>query len=177
MKRKASYGSITYYSFLFYFVIPVLLLGQSPGGFDSNVELWLKADRPQEGGVGSLMDNQPVDLWKDVSGNGRDHKKVNENLPVYKKTGDLMNFQPSMYFEPRSKAFLAGPDLKISASKAYYVFYVSILDKPTGIHYVYSLNSARNNYSGWSTGFPYFTTAGGTYRSKISQGKNYGIVG
>lgn len=177
MKRKANYGSITYYSFLFYFVIPVLLLGQSPGGFDSNVELWLKADRPQEGGVGSLEDNQTVDLWKDVSGNGRDHKKFNNLLPVYKKTGDLMNFQPSMYFAPRSRAFLAGPDLKISANKAYYVFYVSKLEKTTGISYVYTLNATRNNYSGWYTGIPYFTTAGATYRSKISQGKNYGIVG
>lgn len=178
--KKTTFYLMTYCSLLFYLAIPIFLLGQSPGGYKGNVELWLIADQPQVGGAGSLKDNQSITLWRDLSGKGRDHVQSDPKLvPVYKKSGDLLNFQPAIHFDSINPR-LVGPDLNIQEDKAYYIFYVSKFDKwVDGASVVYSLNDRRNNNNGWYNGVPYFSTAGtgSAYRhiNTNSKLKKYGI--
>ena len=177
MKKTSICEIIVYCSLLFYFVIPIMTFGQSPGGYSGKVELWLKADYPVAGGSGSLKDNDPVKLWKDLSGNDRDHKVyVETSGPLYKKSGELMNFQPAVTFGLKNKDFLVGPNLDLATDKSYYIFYVSTLHSQANNGYVYTLNAGRN-YSGWHSGNPYFATNTTSYGYKDSKGKKYGIVG
>jgi len=80
---------------LFLLALFTLLFGlqqiqaQSPGGVNTNLSLWLKADA---GATSSL--------WEDQSVNGRDVTQgTAANQPTYNTTSNLMNFNPTYSFD------------------------------------------------------------------------------
>ena len=145
-----------------------------PGNFLGQLELWLKADY----GVTTATANSNVTLWEDQSGNARNYSAT-ANYPTFNISTHLMNFQPSIDFRGGTQK-LIGPEHFLSASRAYYVFYVSEQTaSSTTFATVYAFNSARNNNYGWVSGRPSFQTAGtataNTYTHQGGNGNLFGI--
>ena len=68
-------------------------LAQGPGGVNSNLFLWLKANA----GTSTTTNGQPVSSWADQSGNGNNATQGNAAVqPIYQT--NVINGQPTLSF-------------------------------------------------------------------------------
>lgn len=151
----------------------------APGGIDTDLRLWLKADQLAP----SLPNHEePVSQWHDVSGNSRHHEEVTAaTRPIFiSNETDLMNFHPSVRFSATGHRLRAATQGWIN--DAVHVFYVSITESQNATRravYSFSPNTTSGIYMGWRSGRNYFRYAGGTATDRVSGPKDkvFGVSG
>jgi len=83
--------------FTLFLIISLQVIGQSPGGVNSGLRLWLRSDK------GITQTAGKVSQWNDQSGNGFHlTQTVANNQPDYKSTSELINFNPVLDFNGTS---------------------------------------------------------------------------
>lgn len=71
---------------------------EAPGGVNSNLELWLRADEVD--GAGSVADNSSINTWVDVAKGNHANTVIPIQAPTYKdNVSDNINFNPIIDFD------------------------------------------------------------------------------
>ncbi|MBF0577151.1 hypothetical protein [Dysgonomonas sp. GY617] len=193
MKILNSYNIISLFSVLIFFLFSgIKIRAQAPGGTSYTIEVWLSADKLTGDGNPLPLQGHNVVKWSSVIPGGRDYiqntistTSSSQAVPTFKRSGDLMNYQPALSFSTR-QAKLINTNLLPLTSKSFYVFYVSeVGSTSTSVNTVFSFISGgtrgqttRNNLVGWYGGNPSFTfggTATSDRRTHQGNGLQYGI--
>ena len=150
-----------------------------PAQMTYNVELWLKADQIQGGGI--LPNNVSVAQWDDKSAAANNFVQYGTSaIPVYRQNG--MNFHPSVHFEAPAKKLVSQDVFPIDAGKIYRSFYVLAASNMTGTNYGSIFAYRDNQREGWRglTSADYLYYYGGSpagYSAfNPAAGKRYGII-
>lgn len=85
-----------------YFTLGTDYFQCSPGGVETNLSLWLKADD----GPNTSVDGSNIDSWADKSGGGNDATSVVANEPNFAATS--INFNPTINFDDASTEEMVG---------------------------------------------------------------------
>lgn len=79
----------------FLFLIPSVILAQSPGGIKNNLTFWVKADS------GIIQNNDTVARWNDLAANGLHVAPSSGGSPVL--NSDTINYYPAVFFTGTSQ--------------------------------------------------------------------------
>ncbi len=91
----------------------------SPGGVDTNLRFWVKADK----GVDSGGDNTDITRWNGQTINFDDLFPL-ASAPNYISSSDHVNFNPYIDFERTTSDMLNGPNFGLTGSATYQLFFV-----------------------------------------------------
>lgn len=136
-----------------------ILSAQSPGGINTNLKLWLKADA----GTGTTTNLAAVSTWADQSGQGNNANQATAtNQPVYVKEG--FGYSPTVYFDGLNDFMITSKNQTLNTVYSKFIVYKDL-----------GLNTNNNNRTlvGDNSFFRlYYTTTGNDFNVIHNGGAN-----
>ncbi|SHF18601.1 hypothetical protein [Dysgonomonas macrotermitis] len=134
------------------------MYAQTPGGTALTIELWLQADKVQNT---IPADGSNITQWLDKSSNNI-HFKQNAALLVPRIKYSAMNYNPSIEFytdveegnastAERNRSMIAETAMTVTSNKAYYTFWVSVMDdtQSSSLATVINYGGSTSDNDGW----------------------------